>query len=154
MEAENHLGNLVGAAVIGGTASELGGGKFANGAVRGAMAYALGELASRSQASGSYSFSVTADPNDPTMLYVSGGTFHLTNTFRTTSCHSNRGSHCRIGNCYLMAASWCICLMDVSRRRQGLGMEWYSGRPGHSMMQTRYGSWRPTTTALIPKFDI
>jgi hypothetical protein len=43
MEADNDLGNVVGAAVIGGTASELGGGKFSNGAVTGAFSYAFNE---------------------------------------------------------------------------------------------------------------
>jgi hypothetical protein len=41
VEADNYLGNVVGAAVIGGTASELGGGKFGNGAVTGAFSYVV-----------------------------------------------------------------------------------------------------------------
>ena len=49
MESDHYLGNLVGAAVIGGTASELGGGKFSNGAVTGAFSYAFASgLGSRS----------------------------------------------------------------------------------------------------------
>jgi hypothetical protein len=52
MEADNYLGNLVGAAVIGGTASELGGGKFANGAVTGAFSYAFNDALHRNPARG------------------------------------------------------------------------------------------------------
>lgn len=56
------VGNVAKQAVIGGTASVLGGGKFANGAVTGAFAYVAGQIAGGFGATTNYS------PGDPPPL--------------------------------------------------------------------------------------